>query len=134
MKPKRQPRPLKMYVTPGLVDELGKNLHFALMGMQHGSPNIANWRSMAKVLIMISAASDDNDRINPHDKAAIDNSVLALGEISKRALGTDDWSALDSELPVLAEGILAAETALARIDYRSLANAYRLTNIMFGAL
>ena len=134
MKRKRQPRPLKIYVTPGLVDDIGKTLHFALMGMQHGSPNITNWRSIAKVLLMVSAASDGNERIEPHDKAAIDNSVLVLAEISNRALDTDDWSATVSELPALARGILAAETALARIDYRSLASAYRLTSLTLGAI
>ncbi len=134
MKRKRQPRPLKIYVTTGLVDDIGKTLHFALMGMQHGSPNTTNWRSIAKVLLMVSAASDGNERIEPHDKAAIDNSVLVLAEISNRALDTDDWSTTVSELPALARGILAAETALARIDYRSLASAYRLTSLTLGAI
>ena len=134
MKAKRRPKPLKVPVTRGLVDELGQEMHFALLGMQEGGGSATNWKRVAKVLLTLSNASDGNERINRLDKTMIDAAILVLQQIANKHMLVKEWRATESELPCLARGILAAERALPVIDYRAISAAYCAVVALVGEL
>ena len=125
MKKKRTPKPIKIPVTQGLVDQMGQTMHFALLGMQHGDNSVTNWKSVARTLLTISVASDYNPLVTHKDKVSVDNCIITLRVIADRELETGSWRAHRIELGKLAEGILAAERMLPKLDYRLMSQAYR---------
>ena len=125
MKKKRTPKPLRIPVTQGLVNQMGQTMHFALLGMQHGDNSVTNWKKVARTLLTISVASDYNVRVTHKDKVSVDDCIIVLRVIADRELKTGSWRAHRVELCKLAEGILAAERMLPQLDYRLLAEAYR---------
>lgn len=125
MKKKHTPKPLRIPITQGLVDQMGQTMHFALLGMQHGDNSVTNWKSVARTLLTISVASDYNPLVTHKDKVSVDNCIITLRVIADRELETGSWRAHRAELGQLAEGILAAERMLPKLDYRLMSQAYR---------
>ena len=124
----RKNRQLKVPITRGLVDEIGQELHFALMAMRAGDTSSTSWKSLGKVMLAVSIASDGNDRVCYQDKVMVDSSVDILAQIADRELDTKLWEPTENELQNLAEGALAAESALPWLDYRVLGNAVMSIN------
>lgn len=130
MKKKRRQKPINVPITRGLVDELGQEMHFALLGMQLGDGSFVNWERVAKVLLTLSMAADGNDRVAHLDKTMIDAALLVFGQIADRHAIQQEWRATESELPCLCRGVLAAERALPVLDYRDIARACKTMNTM----
>jgi len=126
MKKKRIPYPIRIPVTQGLVDSLGKELHFGILGLQHGDNSPDNWKKVGKVIFIVSMTSDGMKKINKQDKVHVDNAVIALEQISNREVDTGVWSATEIEIDSLCRGALAAESILPHLDSRELADGYQL--------
>lgn len=124
MKKKRIPYPIRIPVTQGLVDSLGKELHFGILGLQHGDNSPDNWKKVGKVIFIVSIASDDANNIDKKDKTAVDNAVITLEQISNREVDTGEWSATEIEIAALCRGALAAESIIPHMDSRVLAKGY----------
>ncbi len=88
MKKKRIPYPIRIPVTQGLVDSLGKELHFGILGLQHGDNSADNWKKVGKVIFIVSMTSDGMKKINERDKVHVDNAVITLEQISNREVDT----------------------------------------------
>jgi hypothetical protein len=134
MKPKRKPKPVNIPITIGLVNELGQVMHFALLGMQCGDTSSTNWKSVAKVLLTISIAADDNVRVSDDLKGSMNDAILTLQGISNRELDTGSWQPLDAEIMPIAKGVLAAEAALPLLDYTFLSKALREVDMLMGVI
>jgi len=124
-KPRKPYRPkgVNYPITQGLIDDMGKDMHFALLGMKHGDNSPTNWKRIGKVLFIVSIASDDADT-DKADKVAIDSAVLVLKAISDRQVRVGVWGATEREIETLSRGVVAAERTLPRLDYRKLAEIY----------
>jgi len=134
MKKKRISYPIRIPVTQGLVDSLGKELHFGILGLQHGDNSPDNWKKVGKVIFIISIASDDAKGIDKRDKTAVDNAVITLEQISNREVDTGEWSATEIEIAALCRGALAAESILPHMDSRVLAKGYDAFLALVGQL
>lgn len=121
---KYTPKPVKSFVTKGLYDELGADLHFPLLSMFTGTPSAGAWKKIAKVIMTVSFATDGDTRIDKADKAAIDSAVLTLRTISDTQVRTGKWRMTDLEYLSLSRGVTAVDKVLARIDYLRLARGY----------
>ena len=126
MKKKRIPYPIRIPVTQGLVDSLGKELHFGILGLQSGDNSSDNWKRVGKVIFIVSMTSDGMKKINKQDKVHVDNAVITLEQISNREDATGAWSATEIEIDALCRGALAAESILPHLDSRELADGYQL--------
>jgi len=126
MKKKRKPYPIRVPVTQGLVDTLGKELHFGILGLQSGDNSPDNWKRVGKVIFIVSMTSDGLKKINKQDKVQVDNAVITLEQISNREVDTGVWSATEIEINALCRGALAAESILPHLDSRELADGYQL--------
>ena len=126
MKKKRIPYPIRIPVTQGLVDSLGKELHFGILGLQHNHNSSDNWKKVGKVIFIVSMTSDGLKKINKQDKVQVDNAVITLEQISNREVDTGVWSATEIEINALCRGALAAESILPHLDSRELADGYQL--------
>ena len=124
MKKKRTPYPIRIPVTQGLVDSLGKEIHFGILGLQYGYNSPDNWKKVGKVIFIVSIASDDANNIEKKDKIAVDNAVITLEQISNREMDTGEWSATKIEILSLCRGALAAESILPHMDSRVLVKGY----------
>jgi hypothetical protein len=134
MKKKRIPYPIRIPVTQGLVDSLGKELHFGILGLQHGDNSADNWKKVGKVIFIVSIASDDANNIDKKDKTAVDNAVITLEQISNREVDTGVWSATEIEIAALCRGALAAESIIPHMDSRVLAKGYDAFLALVGQL
>jgi hypothetical protein len=134
MKKKRISYPIRIPVTQGLVDSLGKELHFGILGLQHGDNSADNWKKVGKVIFIISIASDDGKGISQKDKTAVDNAVITLEQISNREVDTGVWSATEIEILALCRGALAAESILPHMDSRVLAKGYDVFLVLAGRI
>lgn len=134
MKKKRIPYPIRIPVTQGLVDSLGKELHFGILGLQHNHNSSDNWKKVGKVIFIVSIASDDAANIDRKDKTAVDNAVIALEQISNREVDTGEWSATEIEILALCRVALAAESILPHMDSRVLAKGYDAFLALVGQL
>jgi len=126
MKKKRKPYPIRVPVTQGLVDALGQELHFGILGLQSGDNSADNWKRVGKVIFIVSMTSDGLKKINKQDKVQVDNAVITLEQISNREVDTGVWSATEIEINALCRGALAAESILPHLDSRELADGYQL--------
>jgi len=126
MKKKRKPYPIRVPVTQGLVDALGQELHFGILGLQSGGNSPDNWKKVGKVIFIVSMTSDGLKKINKQDKVQVDNAVITLEQISNREVDTGIWSATEIEIDALCRGALAAESILPHLDSRELADGYQL--------
>ena len=126
MKKKRKPYPIRVPVTQGLVDALGQELHFGILGLQSGDNSADNWKKVGKVIFIVSMTSDGLKKINKQDKVQVDNAVITLEQISNREVDTGIWSATEIEIDALCRGALAAESILPHLDSRELADGYQL--------
>ncbi len=124
MKKKRKPRLIRVPVTQGLVDAIGQELHFGILGLQSGDNSPDNWKKVGKVIFIVSIASDDAKGISQKGKTAVDNAVITLEQISNREVDTGEWSATEIEIAALCRGALAAESILPHMDSRVLAKGY----------
>ena len=124
MKKKRKPRLIRVPITQGLVDAIGQELHFGILGLQSGDNSSDNWKRVGKVIFIVSIASDDANNIDKKDKTAVDNAVITLEQISNREVDTGVWSATEIEIAALCRGALAAESILPHMDSRVLAKGY----------
>ena len=134
MKKKRKPYPIRVPVTQGLVDALGKELHFGILGLQSGDNSPDNWKKVGKVIFIVSMTSDDAEKINEQDKVHLDNAVITLEQISNREVATGVWSATEIEIDSLCRGALAAESILPRLDSRELAYGYGMFMALAGKI
>ena len=57
MKKKRISYPIRIPVTQGLVDSLGKELHFGILGLQHGDNSADNWKKVGKVKFKVKTVN-----------------------------------------------------------------------------
>ena len=124
MKKKRKPYPIRVPVTQGLVDALGQELHFGILGLQSGDNSADNWKRVGKVIFIVSMTSDGLKKINKQDKVQVDNAVITLEQISNREVDTGIWSATEIEIDSLCHGALAAESILPHLDSRELVHGY----------
>jgi len=76
MKKKRKPRLIRVPVTQGLVDAIGQELHFGILGLQSGDNSPDNWKKVGKVIFIVSMTSDGMKKINERDKVHVDNAVI----------------------------------------------------------
>ena len=134
MKKKRIPYPIRIPVTQGLVDSLGKELHFGILGLQHGDNSPDNWKKVGKVIFIVSMTSDGMKKINERDKVQVDNAVITLEQISNREVDTGVWSATEIEIDSLCRGALAAESILPHLDSRELAYGYGMFMALAGKI
>lgn len=134
MKKKRIPYPIRIPVTQGLVDSLGKELHFGILGLQHNHNSSDNWKKVGKVIFIVSIASDGLKKINKQDKVHVDNAVITLEQISNREDATGVWSATEIEIDALCRGALAAESILPHLDSRELAYGYGMFMALAGKI
>lgn len=121
---KYTPKPVRPPITKGLFDELGADLHFALMAFEHGGITPGTWKRIAKVLMTVSIATDGDQRLDQAQKIAVDSAVLTVKALSDREVRTGQWHAQDLDLIALRRGVTAAEQLIPRLDYRKLAAAY----------
>ena len=126
MKKKRKPRLIRVPITQGLVDAIGQELHFGILGLQSGDNSPDNWKRVGKVIFIVSLTSDGANNINERDKVQVDNAVITLEQISNREVDTGIWSATEIEIDALCRGALAAESILPHLDSRELADGYQL--------
>jgi len=126
MKKKRKPRLIRVPITRGLVDAIGQELHFGILGLQSGDNSPDNWKRVGKVIFIVSMTSDGAGNINEQDKVHVDNAVITLEQISNREVETGVWSATEIEINALCRGALAAESILPHLDSRELADGYQL--------
>ena len=124
MKKKRKPRLIRVPITRGLVDAIGQELHFGILGLQSGDNSSDNWKKVGKVIFIVSMTSDGLKKINKQDKVQVDNAVITLEQISNREVDTGVWSATEIEIDALCRGALAAESILPHLDSRELAHGY----------
>lgn len=127
---KRVATPVRVPVTQGFVDEIGRELHFALMGMEMGDGSVSNWTKAGRVLLVLSMASDDNERVWPTDKKAVDAAVTALDQMSRRCLGMDKWEMTNEERNALHRGVLGAESMLPCLDSRAIQRAQAYADLL----
>ena len=113
-----------MPITQGLVDAIGQELHFGILGLQSGDNSPDNWKKVGKVIFIVSMTSDGMKKINERDKVHVDNAVITLEQISNREVDTGVWSATEIEIAALCRGALAAESILPHMDSRVLAKGY----------
>lgn len=125
-KPNRKytPKPIRPPITKGLFDDLGRDMHFALMAFEHGGVTVEGWKRIAKVLMTVSIATDGEQRFDRADKIAIDSSVLTIQALSDREVRTGKWHASDLDFITLKRGVVAAERMIPLLDYRKLSVAY----------
>lgn len=115
----------KKKVSAHLINELGAEMHFALLGMQLGTPCSINWVRVAKVLVVISVAADrTTHRVKRSLKDKVNVALEILADMADRRPPGQEWTAEVGELRDLADGILAAESILPRLDYPTLQLAY----------
>lgn len=98
--------------------------------MEHGDITSANWKRVGKILLVISIASDEWDRLNAEDKLLVDTGVLTLQTIADRELDTGSWRASGTELDEIANAITASERMLPRLDYRRLVHISKVIHRM----
>ena len=134
MKKKRKPRLIRVPITQGLVDAIGQELHFGILGLQSGDNSSDNWKRVGKVIFIVSIASDDANNIDKKDKTAVDNAVITLEQISNREVATGVWSATEIEINALCRGALAAESILPCLDSRELAYGYGMFMALAGKI
>lgn len=134
MKKKRKPYPIRVPVTQGLVDALGQELHFGILGLQYGDNSHDNWKKVGKVIFIVSMTSDGMKKVNKQDKVHVDNAVITLEQISNREVDTGVWSATSIEIHSLCRGALAAESILPHLDSRELAYGYSMFMAMSGKI
>ena len=48
-----RPRPVNVPITRGMLNTLGQEMHFALMGMECGDNSSTNWKNVGKVLFIV---------------------------------------------------------------------------------
>lgn len=126
MKKKRIPREVRVPVTRGLVDTVGKDLHFGILGLQHGDNSPDNWKLVGKGIFVVALAADGHDNLDRKLVCDVNNAVIALENISQREEATHIWRASKEEILVLCTGALAAEALLPHIDSRALSAGYRM--------
>jgi hypothetical protein len=131
---KYTPRPVRPPITKGLFDQLGQDLHFALMAFEHGGITVGTWKRIAKVLTTVSFATDNDARIDRADKVAIDSAVLTVRCMSDREVRTGQWVTNDMDLIALRRGVTAAERVIPVLDYRKLVRGYTQLAAMIDAV
>lgn len=131
---KYTPKPVRPPITKGLFDQLGQDLHFALMAFEHGGVTVGTWKRIAKVLTTISFATDNDARIDRADKVAIDSAVLTVRCLSDREVRTGQWAANDMDLIALRRGVVAAERVIPVLDYRKLSRGYSQLAAMIDSI
>lgn len=119
-----RPRPVNVPITRGMLNTLGQEMHFALMGMECGDNSSTNWKNVGKVLFIVSMASDDDERVGRADKIQVDSAVLILQAISDREVRTGVWAASPFDIQGLKNAVVAAERIIPLLDYRKLTSAY----------
>ncbi len=134
MKKKRKPRLIRVPITQGLVDAIGQELHFGILGLQSGDNSPDNWKKVGKVIFIVSMTSDGMKEINKQDKVHVDNAVITLEQISNREVATGVWSATEIEIDSLCRGALAAESILPCLDSRELAYGYGMFMALAGKI
>ena len=118
------PKPIRPPVTKGLFDEFGMDMHFSLMAFSTGTASLDRWKKLAKVVMTVSFATDDEPRVLKEHKAAIDSAVLTLKAISDMNVRTGKWRVSNLDLISLTRGVTAIDKVLPRLDYRRLAQGY----------
>lgn len=123
-----RPKQVNVPVTQGLVDKLGQEMHFALMGMESNDNSPDNWQRLGRCLLIVSIASDGNERVSFADKVLLDSSVLTLQAVADRRGRTLTWHVSDIDRAGLINGALTAERVLPLLDYKKLAAACKVFN------
>lgn len=118
------PKPVRPPITRGVFDDLGREMHFALMAFEHGGVTVEGWKRIAKVLMTVSLATDGEQRLDKADKVAVDSAVLTVKALSDKEVRTGQWNATDLDLIALQRGVTAAERMIPLLDYRKLATGY----------
>lgn len=131
---KYTPRAVRPPITKGLFDQLGQDLHFALMAFEHGGITVGTWKRIAKVLTTVSFATDNDQRIDRADKVAIDSAVLTVRCLSDREVRTGQWATSDMDLISLRRGVTSAERVIPVLDYRKLVRGYKQLAVMIDAV
>lgn len=127
---KYTPKPVRPPVTRGLFDDLGRDMHFALMAFDHAGITAEGWKRISKVLMTVSFATDGEQRLDRADKVAVDSAVLTIRTLSDHEVRTGVWAARDIDLIALKRGVNAAERMIPLLDYRKLAKGYSTLRAM----
>lgn len=118
------PKPIRPPVTKGLFDEFGKDMHFSLMSFMAGTASVERWKKLAKVVMTVSFATDNEPRVSKAHKVAIDSAVLTLKAISDMNVRTGKWRVSDLDYLSLSRGVTAVDAVLPHLDYRKLKHGY----------
>lgn len=123
---KYRPKPVDCYVTQGLFDELGRDMHFALMALDAGMASETSWKKVGKVLVIVHLASVGDSRlVGSDDHRFLTSAILTLDAMQRGAERTGEWRLYGLDLASVTNGVVAAERMLPLLKANKLGDAYR---------
>lgn len=121
-----RPKPVRIPITKGLIDQFAQELHFSLMKAHLGYFTTVEFDKIGTCFNTIYGALDLRP---PKDKTilvAIEGAMRAMNDCSKRGDTSGVWTLRVTEIAAVRAGAQKAEEALALLDVTTVYQSIKL--------
>lgn len=122
----RKIRPLKIPVTPGLLDQFAQELHFTLMAAGLGSFSKTSFDKIGGCLNCIYGALVLRPPKDTSIMLVIEGAMRAMNECGQRGTRSGIWSLTTLERAAVSAGVQKSEEALVALDVMVLFESMQL--------